>query len=244
MIPPRVIHTLDTILELETLHSGHLRPVHDWAYLIPDFWVVPRVTEGLWLHLVVQVVKICLQCGRPGSNPGSGRSFGEGNGNPVQCSSLENSMDRGAWWATGLSVTKSRTRLSDQYTHTHTVTETNDFCHNYKSASGKMLHERNSSLLLPPITPRWIDINCLVELNLHNEDTHTHTHKQVCGTTHCDVCERKMLWFQKELWALCFLKGNSEEAHIKVPVQRKHSILTRYWRILQKHDFLLNSEKT
>ena len=34
--------------------------------------------------------------GDPGSIPGSGRSPGEGNGNPLQCSCLENSMDRGA----------------------------------------------------------------------------------------------------------------------------------------------------
>ena len=31
--------------------------------------------------------------------PGSGRSPGEGNGNPLQYSCLENSMDRGGWWA-------------------------------------------------------------------------------------------------------------------------------------------------
>ena len=35
-----------------------------------------------------------------GSVPGSGRSPGVGNGNLLQCSCLENSMDRGAWWAT------------------------------------------------------------------------------------------------------------------------------------------------
>ena len=35
-----------------------------------------------------------------GSVPGSGRSPGVGNGNPLQYSCLENSMDRGAWWAT------------------------------------------------------------------------------------------------------------------------------------------------
>ena len=38
--------------------------------------------------------------GDPGSIPGSGRCPGEGNGNPLQYSCLENSMDRGAWWAT------------------------------------------------------------------------------------------------------------------------------------------------
>ena len=44
---------------------------------------------------------------------GSGRSPGEGNGNPLQYSCLENPMDRGAWRATVHEVTKNRTRLSD-----------------------------------------------------------------------------------------------------------------------------------
>ena len=39
--------------------------------------------------------------------PGSGRSPGEGNSKPFQYSCLENSMERGAWWATGHGVTKS-----------------------------------------------------------------------------------------------------------------------------------------
>ena len=43
---------------------------------------------------------------------GSGRSPGEGNGNPLQYSCLENPMDRGAWGATVHGVTKSQTRLS------------------------------------------------------------------------------------------------------------------------------------
>ena len=38
---------------------------------------------------------------------------GEGNGNPLQYSCLENPMDRGAWWATVHGVAKSQTRLSD-----------------------------------------------------------------------------------------------------------------------------------
>ena len=38
--------------------------------------------------------------GDPGSIPGLGGSPREGNGNPLQYSCLENSMDRGAWWAT------------------------------------------------------------------------------------------------------------------------------------------------
>ena len=39
------------------------------------------------------------QCRRHGWNPASGRSPGEGNGNPLQYSCPENPMDRGAWWA-------------------------------------------------------------------------------------------------------------------------------------------------
>jgi len=41
-----------------------------------------------------------------GSFPGSGRSCGEGNSNPLQCSCLEKPMDRRAWWATVHGVTK------------------------------------------------------------------------------------------------------------------------------------------
>ena len=44
---------------------------------------------------------------------GSGRSPGEGNGNPLQYYCLENPMDRGAWKATVYGVAKSWTRLSD-----------------------------------------------------------------------------------------------------------------------------------
>ena len=43
--------------------------------------------------------------------PGSGRSPGEGNGNPLQSCCLENPIDREAWWATVHGVGKSRTRL-------------------------------------------------------------------------------------------------------------------------------------
>ena len=41
--------------------------------------------------------------------PGSGRSPGGGNGNPLQYSFLENPMDRGDWWATVLGVAESIT---------------------------------------------------------------------------------------------------------------------------------------
>ena len=46
--------------------------------------------------------------------------IGEGNGNPLQYSCLENAMDREIWWTTVHGVAKSRTQLSNQHTHTHT----------------------------------------------------------------------------------------------------------------------------
>ena len=52
--------------------------------------------------------------GDVGSIPGLGRSHGEGNGNFLQDSCLENPMGRGAWQATAQRVAKSRTRLSTQ----------------------------------------------------------------------------------------------------------------------------------
>ena len=51
---------------------------------------------------------------------GSGRSSGEGNGNPLQCSCLGNPMDRGAWWATAHGIKEADTtwRLNHHH-HQH-----------------------------------------------------------------------------------------------------------------------------
>ena len=48
---------------------------------------------------------IC-NAGDPGSISGLGRSAGEGTGNPLQYSCLENPMDRGTWWATVHGIAK------------------------------------------------------------------------------------------------------------------------------------------
>ena len=63
--------------------------------------------------LVAQKVKNLLNAGDMDSIPGSGRYPGEGHGNPFQYSCLENSMDRGAWWAIVHGVAKIWTQLSD-----------------------------------------------------------------------------------------------------------------------------------
>ena len=72
------------------------------------------IAFSYWLMLNGSEVKasVCNE-GDLGSIPGSGRSPGEGNGNPLQYSCLENHMDGGAWWATVHGVAKSRTWLSD-----------------------------------------------------------------------------------------------------------------------------------
>ena len=56
-----------------------------------------------------------FNAGDPSLILGLGRSPGEGNGNPLHYSRLENSMDRGAWRATVCGVTKSRTQLSSYH---------------------------------------------------------------------------------------------------------------------------------
>ena len=67
------------------------------------------------IGLVAQTVKNLA--GDLGSIPGSGRSPGEANVYPFQYSCLENSTDRGAWWATVHGVTKSEIGLSAYYFH-------------------------------------------------------------------------------------------------------------------------------
>ena len=68
------------------------------------FLVMWPLSFFLQISLVAQSVKYACNAGDPGSIPG--RSPGEGNGNPLQYSCLENPMDRGAWWATVHGVTR------------------------------------------------------------------------------------------------------------------------------------------
>ena len=61
---------------------------------------------------MAQLVESTCNVGDLGSIPGWGRSPVEGNGNPLQYSCLENSTDRGTWWAAVHAVTKSQTQMS------------------------------------------------------------------------------------------------------------------------------------
>ena len=92
-------------------------------YFIFCLTVVARISVGFPGSSVVK--NLPANAGDAGSIPGSGRSPGGGNGNPVQYSWLGNPMDRGAWWATVYGVAKSWPRPSPCVCahvrmHTHT----------------------------------------------------------------------------------------------------------------------------
>ena len=88
---------------------GFQRVRHDW--LIPTrtciyIYLLPR-----WLSSKESACN-AGDAGDTGSVSDLGRSLGEGNDYSLQYSSLNNSMDRGAWWATAHGVTKGQTELS------------------------------------------------------------------------------------------------------------------------------------
>ena len=66
--------------------------------------------------------KFVCNAGDQGLIPGSGRSSGEGNGNPLQYSCLQNPMNREAWWASVHGVTVAHNWVTNTHTHTHTHT--------------------------------------------------------------------------------------------------------------------------
>ena len=75
-----------------------------WSFSFPPTLGVPGGPDGK---------ASASNVGDLNSTPGLVRSPGEGNGNPLQYSCLENPMDREAWWATDHGVSKSQTGLSD-----------------------------------------------------------------------------------------------------------------------------------
>ena len=84
---------------------------------------------------VAQWWRVCLPM-QEAFDPWSGRYAGRGNGNPVQYSCLENSMDRGAWWPTVPGVAKSHSLLRD-WAHAHTHTQTHTRTHTFWYINGK-----------------------------------------------------------------------------------------------------------
>ena len=74
----------------------------------------PKYTHTHFPHSSVGKESVC-NAGDLGSITGSGRPPGKGNGNPLQCSCLENPMDRGVWWATVHGVQFSHSVMSDSF---------------------------------------------------------------------------------------------------------------------------------
>ena len=103
------------------------RPCFDsWVRKIP--WKRDRLSSPVFLGFPDGKESACSM-GDLGSIPGLGRSPGGGYGNPLQYFYLENSMKRGAWWATVYRIAKSRTRLKRLNMHTHTHTPSDKSSH-------------------------------------------------------------------------------------------------------------------
>ena len=66
-----------------------------------------KILHAMWFTVAQTVKNLLANAEDLGLIPESGRSPGRGNGYPLQYSCLENSMDRGAWWATVQGITKS-----------------------------------------------------------------------------------------------------------------------------------------
>ena len=91
-------------------------------------------TSWLWMYRWYSGKESPCQCRRHRdvcSIPGSLRSPIIGNGNPLQYSCLENSMDRGVWWATLLGVAKSRTWLSTHYIFSISISNAILLCYHW-----------------------------------------------------------------------------------------------------------------
>ena len=108
----RVAEECNMTKTLSTYPDGHQQPVTTF------------ISEVFKLHRVILILaprhirsfpagpdskQSACNVQDPGSIPGLGRSSGEGNGNPLQYSCLENPMDRGAWRVTAHGVAKSWT---------------------------------------------------------------------------------------------------------------------------------------
>ena len=100
---------LGRILSPQTIHTGKAS-FYLTVVSAPNFCI--NLRPGCTL-VVLAGKKSACHAGDPSSIPRSGRSPGEGNGDPLQYSCLENTLDRGAWWATVLGVEKSWTQLND-----------------------------------------------------------------------------------------------------------------------------------
>ena len=119
---------LGVFIKLQAQRLFHSNSIQTLVDLVRSYFVSMDVVPAAWQDFCIpeldfpggSMVKNPLANTRDardaGLTPGSGRSSGGGDGNPLQCSCLENSVDRGAWRAAVHGVTKTWTWLN---THTH-----------------------------------------------------------------------------------------------------------------------------
>ena len=80
--------------------------------------------------------------------PGSGRSPGGGNSNPLQDSCLENSMDRGTWWATVHGVTKSCYKDGDNCSDQRPIRPVSLVCERFRLGTSSCWDTRGKNATL------------------------------------------------------------------------------------------------
>ena len=99
---------------LTTVNTGMLNKVHYQHYGVYYLFLY-----GLpwWLSGKEPTCQCRRHRGDPGLIPGSGRSPGEGNGNPLQYSCLGNPMDKGSWWATVHELQRAGHNLASDNKH-------------------------------------------------------------------------------------------------------------------------------
>ena len=119
--------------------------------------------------------------GNTGSNPGSGRSPGGGNGNPLQYSCLENPMDRGAWWATVNGIARVRHDIVQQLSSNNCILfYTSQYCkvsvQPHRRQLTRLLHPWDSPGKNTGIGCHFL-LQCM-EVKIESEGTHS------CSTLH------------------------------------------------------------
>ena len=118
-----ILNLISQVSQVAALFFKQLRK----SFILLQFWSLPLgicfrgLHNYLWLPWWLSSKESACNVGDPGSIPGQGRFPGEGTGNPLQYSCLQNSMDRGVWWATVHGIEKSQTQLNGFHLLIHII---------------------------------------------------------------------------------------------------------------------------
>ena len=173
------------------------------------------------------VKKSAANAGDTGLIPVLGRSHGGGNGNPLQYSCLENSLDRGAWWATAYGAAKSWTRHTQTHTHTQTEALTHTHTHIHFQLSFTYITSPENYLLC--FYASWAHcLSFLIHWNVFHESCPAHQPhhhrslmKQVMGKHSAEFKSRwRDFLVEKEHWS------RSEQTWVRTQVLTISSFVT------------------